>query len=387
LKKANILFLSLFTFVGCSIKDKTNEDNQSIIIDFENIETTQEKDFFELFQLDTLIELEFKEDFYLSDLYRVVVAEDVFYALDPNFGNLIRFTSDGKILNRISEKGDGPEEMPEVVDFAYDRENDELILASYSALKISRFKPTGEFVSSIRAKEQMDQLAFSSSNLALSMTYYNSLYRNLALISAKGDTLKTFFPFPKDVFPIMLKFISGHLTSSIESGFLFSEPASSKIYALDSEGGIYSKYQFLARDEFWPEENKHFLNDFFQKLTTGELSFLSRFYEETDQYLFFNINKKKTGLRPQIVDPRIGYYDPLDKVVRFSKSDESLLWIKGPIAAEGDKFYAWISKSKLNDLALENSFWRKSLLEYPNLLINDSGDYDTPVLVRFKVAD
>ena len=378
--------MSLFTFVGCSIKDKTNEDNLSIIIDFENIETTQEKDFFELFQLDTLIELEFKEDFYLGDLYRVVVAEDVIYALDLNFGNLIRFTREGKVLNRIGEKGEGPEEMPEIVDFAYDRENDELILASYSAMRISRFKPTGEFVSSIRAQEQMDQMAFSSSNLALSMTYYNSLYRNLALISTKGDTIKTFFPFPKDVFPIMLKFISGHLTSSIESGFLFSEPASSKIYALDSEAGIYSKYQFLAKDEFWPEEDKHLLNDFFQKLSTGELSFLSRFYEETNQYLFFNINKKKSGLRPQIVDPRIGYYDPLDKAVKFSKSDESLLWIKGPIAAEGDKFYVWISKSKLNDLALENSFWEKSLLEYPNLLIKNTGDYDTPVLIRIKVV-
>ncbi len=132
---------------------------ESVVIDIKD-DKLVEKRFDELFEVESVIELKFKEDFYLADLYRVVVTEEAIYALDPNFGNLIRFSPEGKVLNKIGPRGDGPAEMPEIVDFAYDGEKDELILGSYSAMKLSRFKPTGEFVSSFKIGEQLDQLAF-----------------------------------------------------------------------------------------------------------------------------------------------------------------------------------------------------------------------------------
>lgn len=355
------------------------------MLDLEDSQTFFERDFFELYSIDTLIELEFRDDFYMSELYRVKKGRDEYYALDPLIGNLIRYSRNGKALNRVGVIGPGPMEMAEIDDFSYDEEKDELLLASYSAMKISRFKPSGEFVSSIRLEEQLDQFSYSEDRLAVSMTYYNSLYKNFALLNKEGDTLRTFFPYPRDIFPISLKLIAGHVTNANSDGFLFNEPTSSKVFFINSAGDCYPKYEFVGGKDFWPERDKDLLNEFFQTLSTGALSYLGRYYEETENYFFFNLNLKKSGLSNKIVDPRIGFYGHIEKKSFLSKYFDGLSWIKGPIEVEGDMFYCWISKSRLNDLGRMYSVWSEELDGYSNLIIDDSGDFDTPVLIRLKV--
>lgn len=384
--KVPITIVVLF-FMGCSNKEETNQKNITVVLNVHDPESFVEKDFFEMFSIDTLINLELKDDFYMADLYRIKMGRNEYYALDPLMGNLIRYSRDGKVLNRIGVLGPGPMEMPEIDDFAYDNDREELLLGSSTARKISRFKPDGTFISSIRLGEQLDQFSYNENTIAVSLTYFNSLYKNFALLNTQGDTIRTFFPYPKDVFPILLKFVSGHVTNSIYGGFLFNEPASSKIYFFNSAGEFYPKYEFVGGDDFWPTRDKDLINDFFQTLSKGELSYVTRYYEESENYFFFNVNFKKANARPKVVDPRIGYYDFEKKIAYYSKFFDGLSWIKGPMEVEGDMFYCWIAKAKINILEEKYSAWRDILINYPELKLDDPSDNDTPVLLRLKIRE
>lgn|GEM_PF-2489464 len=46
--------------------------------------------------------------------------------MDNNLGQILTFTIEGKFVNNVVEKGDGPTEMPIITDFAYDSQNNEI---------------------------------------------------------------------------------------------------------------------------------------------------------------------------------------------------------------------------------------------------------------------
>ncbi|WP_339698833.1 hypothetical protein [Algoriphagus aquimarinus] len=145
------------------------------------------------------------------------------------------------------------------------------------------------------------------------------------------------------------------------------------------------KYKFVASDDFWPEEDHHELNAYFEKLSTGELSFLSKYYEESESYFFFNLNAKKKGGRLYAVDPRMGYYNIQKGKSYLSKSEKFLMDLKGPIAVDGDSFYAYISKLKLSELVYSDEKWKAIMADFPEIKILEKADFDTPVLLKFAV--
>lgn len=381
-------FIALtFISFACSENYSEKNDSNSIIIDLKNQESIIEKEFLDLFAIDTVIELQFNDDFHLADIYRLEINADGIFALDPILGNLIRYSRKGVPINKIGLPGDGPSEMPEIFDFSYDFDKRELLLGSYSARKISRFKPDGEFVSSIKLIDQLDHFSYNNNRILVSMSYYNALFKNLILLDDDGDSLRTFFPFPFDLKAISLKFVSGHSTTSMEDGFLFNEPASSSIYSINSDGNSYVKYQFTSGEDMWPEVNKNLIQDFFQTVSSGNLTYLTRFYEESEDHLFFNLNLKKSSNRSFVIDPRIGYYDFDNKITYLSKSFEGSLWLRGPLELEGNKFYCWVSKAKIYEFSTSHSLWSDILKIYPNLKITDQSDLDTPILIRFAVKE
>ena len=383
MKYCKILFIILLG--SCSFKESIYNTDDLEIIKINDSESFIEKDFFELFKVDTIIELQFQEDYYLADIYRLFVLDDAIYALDPMLGNLIRFTYDGKPLNKIGNLGEGPMEMLEIEDFSYDLKNDELLLASSSSMKISRFKPNGEFISNIKLNDQVDMFFYSKEKMAMSLTYYNSIFKNFGLFNINGDSIKTYFPFPSDIFPFSMKMISGHVTKSSSGGFLYNEPASSIIHYFDYNGTSYPKYKFESENDIWPERDKDLIQDFFQTLSTGDLTYLTRYYEESEDFLFFNINIKKSLLDKKVVDPRIGYYDKKNNKCYVSKKFDGLSRIKGPLYASDNMFYCWLSKSRIKELSDSNYNWAKSFSKYPFLQVKEKSDLDTPVLIRFSL--
>lgn len=234
-------------------------------------------------------------------------------------------------------------------------------------------------------ESQADHIAMLGDKPVLTLTYFNPYYKYLSVLNQSGDTLKTAFPFPKETFPIGLHHISGNMTSSNSGEVLVNEPASSTVYSLDNELNLSPKYKFEASDDFWPEEKRHELNAYFEKLAIGNLTFLSKYYEEGESYFFFNLNAKKKGGRRYVVDPRIGYYNIKTGKSFISKSEKFLMDLNGPIAVDGDFFYSYISKLKLSELVNSDDKWKAIMEDFPEIRILEKSDYDIPVLLKFGV--
>ncbi|MEP0711727.1 6-bladed beta-propeller [Algoriphagus sp.] len=373
---------------SCSEKKESevNDIEGSLkVLSIDDPNSFEEANFLEIFKLIGVNELEFKSDFYLGEVSKIALSKGDFIVLDEKLEDLIRFTSEGKVLNRICKKGDGPTEMPAISDFAFDPDKDEIYVISPGNMQVKIFKPDGTFVRNFKIESQADHITILGNKPVLTLTYFNPYYKYLSILDQAGDTLKTAFPFPKETFPIGLQYISGNLTKSNTDGVLVNEPASSIVYHLDAEMNLKPRYKFVAADDFWPEKDRHELNAYFEKLSTGELSFLSKYYEESESYFFFNLNAKKKGGRLYVVDPRMGYYNIKTGKGYLSNSEKFLMNLKGPIATDGDSFYAYISKLKLSELIASDEKWKGLMAEFPEIKIMEKGDYDTPVLLKFAV--
>ena len=222
----------------------------------------------------------------------MLIAKGDFIVLDKNLDALLRFNSKGEILNRICNLGDGPSEVPGISDYTYDFLKDEIYVVSPGVLQVKVYKPDGTFVRNFKMESQADHIAMLGDKPVLTLTYFNPYYKYLSVLNQSGDTLKTAFPFPKETFPIGLHHISGNMTSSNSGEVLVNEPASSTVYSLDNELNLSPKYKFEASDDFWPEEKRHELNAYFEKLSTGNLTFLSKYYEEGFSIPIKKITKK-----------------------------------------------------------------------------------------------
>lgn len=344
-----------------------------------------EKDFWELFKLESAIELKLSKDYFISTIYRLKVHQNEYFALDETLGNLIRFDSNGKPLNRIGKIGEGPEELPNFSDFGID-ERGNIVIGSGSGRKASIYSKEGEFLSSIKFKDQLDQLAVGNNHIFASLTYFNQLNKNLAIYNLEGDTLRTYFPYSSDVFPILLKNISGHLTTNFSGSILFNEPASAKIFEINEELEIKPKFQFISDTELWEENDRHNLNDFFETLGGAKLTHLRRFYEESDRYLFFNLNKKQDQVVRYVIDPRIGFFDKKTGKAYLSKKSESLVFTEGPLVADRDNFTLSIPKHELKKLADNDPNWSgiKNFIEFNTI---ETEEYDSPILLKFNIRE
>lgn len=383
-----IIYSAIFVFICLSCENKSDlkqEDSSFELINISEDTNVNKKDFFNLFRLTNVIELEFRGDYYLNNIRRLIISENSIYALDPDFNNLVRYDLNGKIVSKIGVIGEGPQEIPEIVDFSV-MDSGNLALISFSAMKVSIYDSLGGFVRSVKINDQIDQISTLNDQLFLSLTYFNSLNKNFGIYNLNGDTLKTSFPFPSKIFPMGLLNISGHLTKNSTNEILFNEPASSIIYGVDNNLNIYKKYQFLGDNEFWPESERHDLNGYFLSLSKGGLSFLSNYFEETDRYLFFNLNKKQSGEFKYPVDPRFGFYNKKLKKTYLSKSSNFGKYLKGPVYALNNKIYFFILKDKLLDISKNDKEFNKALNQYSeNSNEIFQGDFDTPILLEFEI--
>ncbi|WP_297336005.1 6-bladed beta-propeller [Algoriphagus sp.] len=369
---------------GCSVNEKGGIKPNQATVTLINLDQTFTKDFLDLYNLSDLIELKNSEDIFLTNIFRLQVFDKDLYAFDDSFSILVRYNSNGKILNRIGKIGNGPEEVPQISDFSID-EDGIIHLASGNSFKVHRYSTKGDYLGNTTIGEQMDQISILKGKYFASLTYFNRFNKNLGIFNSNGDSLKTFFPF-KDVFPIGLTKISGHLTRNSSGKILFNEPASSIIFEISDLLQMKPKYQFISNNSLWPESKRHDLNDYFEKLASAEITHLSRFYEETESHFFFSINMKKTGIRKYIIDPRFGFLDKATNKVYLSNKEDFMVFFRGPYAANGNSFYLIIPKFELNKIAKENNRWSQELNEY-SLKLNAQEEMDSPIILKFQVRD
>jgi hypothetical protein len=348
------------------------------------IEVGLEAEFGDLFELEEVIPLRINGQEFFTNPYRLIIHDGRFYLLDPVFGSLLCFSGEGEMIFKIGSLGDGPKELPDIADFAINPITQEIILSSIADRSLAYYNLQNQFLRKERYANQSDMIAASAQGLiSRSVTYFNNDFHNLEILRQSGEVEKLYFPFPKDLRPILLKSISGHLTSSSDTGFLFMEPASSVIYQVDAKQAI-PKYAFTAYDEMWPQEKKHDINGFFTKVSKGEISYPTRFFEENDHLLFFGWNKKIIASGNRIVDYRIGVFNKQGRITVITKPSELTHFISGPMAVEGHSVYFVIPQYKLIEFSQNNFFREKK--EVIESIKNTTEDHDLPVILKTKYS-
>ena len=107
-----MLLLVLF---GCGkTTDKTNKFALVLKPDLREKEISYKK----LFSGCEIIEIETNVECLLSNIDKMICKGDSIYIFDMHLSNLYLFSSDGKFLNKIGERGQGPEEYIQCYDFS-----------------------------------------------------------------------------------------------------------------------------------------------------------------------------------------------------------------------------------------------------------------------------
>lgn len=380
------LIIIPIVFEGCSSKHQVDFIPQNEELDIEYIVTINDHIPLEnILELEEIIPIHIEESNFLVDVYRLQVSDESFYLLDKEFGTLIKTSKDGRIVSKIGKFGSGPDELPDIADFALSKSGKELLLISIEERSLAFYDLDGNFKRKIKLKNQSDMVSVDKDrNIGMSITYFNEEYANFQLLDSVGNSIKTLFPFPQDVFPILLKNISGHITNSYEGGILFQEPANSVIFEITGDN-YYPKYEFQSDQPMWPKDKKHMLNDFFQTLASGELSFPTRFFEESGTHLYFGWNKKKKANSPKVVDFRLGVFDKLSYRTYLSEASSLTDFMTGPMAVEGNSVYFIISLFRLLELSEEPLL--KDFKPEITHLKNEYQDMDFPVILKMNLRN
>jgi hypothetical protein len=384
-RKKGFIASTAFVLFCCGNPEK-NADSDQILQDAEySVYVKDDFDLAKLLSLESIIPLELHEGSFFTNPYRLIVLGDTLFMLDPVFGTLLGFNSDGKMLRKYGTFGSGPEEMADISDFGFDPLAKQLVLSSIEERSLAYFDLAGNFIRKIRLKNQSDMIAVDKNGLvARSITYFNEDFSNLELVSNSGDQVGLHFPFPQEIFPIILKNISGHLTLSSNSKFLFQEPASSIVYEVDGFKAT-PKFNFGSSDDMWPLQKKHDLNGFFTKVASGAISHPTQYFEENDDYLVFGWNRKKRAAAESIVDFRIGIFDKSTGTTFLTKPDDLVQSIRGPMAVKNDLFYFVIQQDQL--LRFANHSFFKNFENLIQSIENNKKDHDLPVVLTLRISN
>ncbi|WP_304518024.1 6-bladed beta-propeller [Cecembia rubra] len=379
-----LLTLIVIFFQGCYGKRyEDRKDKNSEPLPKYTVNVHEEYPIESLFELKEIIPINIEEKNFLVDIYRLQVSEENFYLLDKEFGTLIKTSNDGYQIAKIGKFGSGPDELPDIADFSLSEASGELLLISIEERSLAFFDLEGNFKRKIKLKNQSDMLSVDGKGkIGMSITYFNEEFSNFELLDSAGKSIKRLFPFPKDVFPIILKNISGHITKGYEGGILYQEPANSVIYEINQDEH-FPKYQFLSSQPIWPQDKKHQLNSFFETLATGELSFPTRFFEESENHLYFGWNKEKNKNSQKIVDFRVGVFDKQNNRTYLTRESPLTSFLSGPMAVEGNSVYFIIPLFKLLDLSDEPVLesYKTEIIQ----LKNKFQDLDFPVILKMNL--
>ena len=154
----SIIGLCTFMLMSCSTKNETNKANANAIPVYTiNVNQSTNPEILDKFLSDMqirLLPLETRDSMYFNGEEAVVhVADGQLFIHDVAQDMIFRFDKDGKFINRIARKGQGPEEYTHIVHNLVDWQRREVYIADYTQLKVYDF--AGNYLRTLLTKEEM----------------------------------------------------------------------------------------------------------------------------------------------------------------------------------------------------------------------------------------
>jgi len=238
-----------------------------------------------------IIVLKGRKDFYLTGASRIRVFKDRVYIFDRSQEKLFIFEASGSPVRQVLKRGNGPGEVSKAFDFDLDTENMTLNVLDVNQRKLLLYDLNGVFIQEI--KNDFQSFYFSClypQKRAFYIGYFDPSYYNLHITNTKGKIDHLLFPFPQNIKSMFFPFC-GHITRG-KAGILYSDACSNEIYQIFSDESVSLKYYIDFGKSSWPESQKFDFHQYFMELQRFNIDFLQNFYEESDDGLIFQYQKR-----------------------------------------------------------------------------------------------
>jgi len=137
------------------------------------------------------IPLETKKECLIGNIYKLYTGTD-FY-LVHNFGNILKFSSDGTFIAKIGKQGRGPREFQNAQSVSVNPENGNIFVLSAWENKIYIHSPDGKFIKTIPAPSNTTNLICLDNNiLCYSRNQTGSVENSFDVIDYEGKFIKSF---------------------------------------------------------------------------------------------------------------------------------------------------------------------------------------------------
>ena len=151
MKKTILLTLILVVLLPYSCIKITEKENYPII--YVDLEEKKPVSLSDLFSHIKIIPLETNEKSLIKDIIKTQIYENNIYVFDYRSAEVLWFDTNGNFLNKISDRGQGPQEYLNISDFEVDETNKKILLLAPVNNSMYEYDLNGVFIGKYRLPE------------------------------------------------------------------------------------------------------------------------------------------------------------------------------------------------------------------------------------------
>jgi hypothetical protein len=387
----NIFLVTLSCFIlACTEQKSGNADH---VIYFDTKKSVEKYDMKDITDgTFSIIPLETTDDCLISKIDKIEIKNNRIYVMDQLAQSVYVFDMDGKYLNKIHKRGQGPGEYAKL-SYMTVTDSSVIIIDHLSERHLEYSIPSLKYIGGKRLFDKIwaTELFYLNGNVYYINEWSNSAAGKFRLFSTKynADNIEKYLPFEEEPVSLGIKgpvyAISGDEVSVIYSG-------DDNIYRIRGEK-VFPEYEVKFNDRK-VEYSSGKVENIFQDNPPGRIIGINKI-NESNKYLFIEINltvKENTPAGPGNYDHYTCIYNKSDHstviypdVAYNSKFDDKYITVNRII---NDQIILWheahfmsilFSKEKLAKQTFQNKAYGERL---KNVMENLTDD-DNPVLFMF----
>lgn len=258
-KTWTFVFTTVF-IICCSRNDKSVEDSTCTDIQIRQNDIHELVNASDIFDEIWRVPLETHNDNIIGNIDRLLVHDSILYVLDGKQDMVFLFTTDGRYIAKIENKGSGPNEYLAIDDAYIISAKNELIICDMMRHKLMHYSLFGEFLSEEKNPVGDENFYCMTELPNGNMFYYigqkNSYNRifeehNAIMLTPNGEIIP-FFPEVEGELKLAMASTDSYLFGSGEDVFLHI-PFHNEIYKIEGNG-ISKSYEIDVLNKMFPDE-------------------------------------------------------------------------------------------------------------------------------------
>jgi hypothetical protein len=262
----------------------------------------------DIFDTVKIINLQFTKNCILSEIRKIVIHNNRIYIQDKqNENGIFLFDISGQFLNKIGERGNGPQEHLTLTDFSIDYETEDVYIYSNAQRKIFRYSNDNTFCKEYNIEHPADFFEYHLNHFFLYRDNPQIIENyNLILKDTTGITIKGFFKsIPKN------RSFSKPVFSKNGEELLFHRAIYDDVYSIDLdfvERIYYVDYGKSKTSDLERAEMEKVSTNILDLLTKNKIIAGFNNFIETENTIYFNYTY-------QIVQHHVFYFRDTGKLL------------------------------------------------------------------------